>query len=294
MNLTRREVVSTLAAGAGLRAATYKPVLATQIYVWTQQFNTRKQSLAEGMAEAFPAIRRAGYRHVELVSSFFTPELSGKTIALLKEQGLDCPIVYSGGTLHEEAAAEKAIAQILELAAVAGKAGASNVNINPNPKPRQELKTDQELAVQARNLDRLGELLERRSMRLMTHHHTPEMKEKGREWRHQLAHTKRMYTCVDTDWAVRSGEDPLGMLRESGRRLLSLHLRSGRNGVWSEVLGDGEPDYRPIAAYLKETGFSGYLVVELAYEKATRITRSLEENIRLSREYAERVFGVRA
>ncbi|MCC6862652.1 MAG: TIM barrel protein [Bryobacterales bacterium] len=294
MNLTRREMVTALAAAGGLKAAQYQPILTAQIYVWTQQFNARKQTLAEGMAEAFPAIRRAGYSQVELVSQFFSPELSAKTIALLREQGLKCPVVYSGGAFHEPEAAEKSIGEILKLAETARPAGVRDVNVNPSPKPRQELKTDQELALQARNLDRLAGMLGRHGMRLMTHHHTPELKEKGREWRHQLSHTRRVYTCVDTDWAVRSGEDPLALLRESGRRLLSLHLRSGRSGVWMESLGDGEPDYRPIAAYLKKTGFTGYLVVELAYEKGTQVTRSLEENIRLSREYAERIFDVRA
>jgi len=44
--------------------------------------------------------------------------------------------------------------------------------------------------------------------------------------------------------------------------------------------------------FLPATKYHGYLVVELAYEKRTRITRSLEEDLRLSREYARKVFGV--
>jgi hypothetical protein len=48
-----------------------------------------------------------------------------------------------------------------------------------------------------------------------------------------------------------------------------------------------------VADYLKEIRYGGYLVVELAYEKATRITRSLEEDLRLSRLYAMKVFGLK-
>jgi inosose dehydratase len=296
MNLTRREALSTLAATAALPGAAYNPTLTVQIYVFTQQFAARKQTLAEGMAEAFPAIRRAGYHRVELVDSFFSPELREKTISLLQQHGLECPVAYSGAVVHEAARAEKEIARVLELASVAKTAGARAINVNPGVKPNQELKTDAELALQAQSLNRLGAALRQRGMRLMTHHHTPELKAHGREWRYQLKHTdpKLVYTCVDTDWALRSGEDPIGMLRESGPRLLSLHLRTGHNGVWAEALEDGDPDYHAIANYLKQSGFSGYLVVELAYEKATRVTRPLEENIRLSREYAERVFGVKA
>jgi inosose dehydratase len=295
MNLSRREVFSTLAAAAALEGAGYNPTLAVQIYVFTQQFHQRKQSLADGMVEAFPAIRRAGYRHVELVDGFFAPNLREKTLALLNEHGLDCPIAYSGGELHTDRAASE-IARILAFAEVTKQAGARVINVNPGVKPNQALKTEEELDVQAKSLNELGAGLRKLGMRLVTHHHTPEMKENGREWRHDLKNTdpKLLYHCIDTDWAVRSGQDPIGLLHESGRRLLSLHLRTGHEGVWAEKLEAGDPDYQAIAAYLKKTGFGGYLVVELAYEKATRITRSLEENIRLSREYAEQVFGVKA
>ena len=296
MNLSRREILGTLAAAAGLDGAGYGPSLAVQIYVFTQQFSQRKQTPAEGMVEAFPAIKRAGYRRVELVSQFFSPELRAKTIALLKDNGLECPIAYSGGAFHDAAECEKAVEEALELAAAATPAGAKAILVNPSPKPQQALKTEAELATQVKSLDKLGAELRKRGMKLMTHYHTPELKEKGREWRYQLAHSdpKLLWICIDADWSVRGGDDPMVMLRESGQRLLSLHLRTGKQGVWAEALGDGDPDYHAIAADLKKLKFSGYLVVELAYEKATKITRSLEENIRVSREYAEQVFGVKA
>jgi sugar phosphate isomerase/epimerase len=62
--------------------------------------------------------------------------------------------------------------------------------------------------------------------------------------------------------------------------------------VWTETFGDGDMDYRPIAAYLKGSGYSGYLMVELAYEKDTQVTRPLEEDLRISRDYAQKMFGV--
>ena len=58
--------------------------------------------------------------------------------------------------------------------------------------------------------------------------------------------------------------------------------------------GNGDIDYRQVAAYLKQSGLRPLLVVELAYKKETAVTRSLEEDLQLSRKYAERVFGVSA
>jgi inosose dehydratase len=92
---------------------------------------------------------------------------------------------------------------------------------------------------------------------------------------------------------MRGGQAPLAFLREVGGRLASLHLRNDQQGVWMEDFGPGDIDYAKVAEYLKEIRFSGYLVVELAYEKATRIARSLEEDLRLSRLYAEKVFDLK-
>jgi sugar phosphate isomerase/epimerase len=60
-----------------------------------------------------------------------------------------------------------------------------------------------------------------------------------------------------------------------------------------EDFGPGDIDYQKVADYLRKISFNGYLVVELAYERGTQITRSLDEDLRLSRLYTEKVFGLR-
>ena len=53
---------------------------------------------------------------------------------------------------------------------------------------------------------------------------------------------------------------------------------------------------RARAACIRETPgtFTGYLVVELYFASGTKAPRSLEENLRVSRLYAEKTFGVKA
>ena len=304
---TRREALAKMATLAGCAVlgdgfsttpllagpSGYRPILTTQIYVWTQQFQAQKKGLIEGLEEALPAIRRAGYARVELMADFLHPEIRAKTLALLEEHELAMPAMYSGSTLHQEEAAEKSIAEILELAEALEPAGLRALTTNPSPKPGHERKSDEELDLQARSLNRLGGELRKRGVRLLVHHHTPELLENAREWRHQLAHTdaKLADCCVDVHWAYRGGQEPLAFLRETGRRLASVHLRNSQAGVWMEDFGEGDVDYGKVADYLRETNYGGYLVVELAYEKGTRITRSLEEDLRLSRVYTEKLFG---
>jgi len=272
----------------------YHPLLSTQIYVWTQQFQSERKTLEEGIEEALAAIRRAGYRRVELTSDFLSGDLRQKTLMLLKQNELEMPTFYAGSTLHEVDAAEKSIAQIVEVAEGVKGSTVRGIVTNPSPKPEGGRKTDEELGVQARYLNILGAELRKRGIRLMVHHHTPELVEHAREWRHQLTFTdpQCVSCCVDVDWAIRGGQEPIAFLRETGSRLASIHLRSSRNGVWMEEFGSGDFDYRQVANYLKEIDFHGYLVVELAYEKETRVTRSLEGNLRLSRLYAAELFGL--
>ena len=290
MTFTRRQwLVSAAALPAAARPA-YKPQLAVQFYVWTQQFRQEKKTIAQGVEEAFAAVARAGYTRVDLTSPFWAPEVREKTRALLKQYHLEAPVVYNGGPMHEPAAAEKTIADTLAVAEVAKAAGARALTFNPSP--LKVRKTDEQLAVQAKFLDRLGAGLRERKLDLMIHQHAPEMAENAREWRHELANTdpKLVKFCLDVDWVKRGGQDPMTLLRECAPRLRSLHLRTMRQGVWQEEFAAGDVDYSQVAAYLREIGFQGWLVVELAYEKETRITRTLEENLRRSREYAGKLF----
>ena len=297
MKITRRELftgAAAVAAGAAFASTSgYKPVLSSQFYIWVQKFDREHKSLADGVAEAIAGTRRAGFRRIELMSSVFADPVRGKTLAALKEHGLEVPIVYSGTPMHEAAAAEKSIEENLKLTEIIKPAGARIINFNPSPKPKGERKSDAELAVQARSVSRMAKELAGRGVELILHHHTPEMADNAREWRHLLRNTE-VGLCLDLHWIYRGGNDPLALLKEAGRRVRSLHLRNSKQGVWSESFGDGDLDYRKIAVYLEKTGYGGYLVVELAYDKETEITRPLEEDLRLSREYAERTFAVKA
>jgi inosose dehydratase len=300
---TRREVFSDLAKLAGttllsrqlLLGAQYAPKLSVEIYIWIQHLESEKKTLAEGAEEVLASFHGAGYRRVELNQDFFQPALREQTFTLLAKNHLAPETVYAGTTLHESAAAEKSLREVVELARLLKPHGTRVIVTNPSPKPGQALKSAEELATQAKYVDRLAEEISGLGMKLALHHHTPELLEHAREWQHLMRHTdpNRVYCCVDVHWAYRGGQEVMSFLRETGNRLLELHLRNSRQGIWMEDFGPGDIDYQKVADYLREISFNGYLVVELAYEKGTQITRSLDEDLRLSRLYTEKVFGLR-
>jgi inosose dehydratase len=233
---------------------------------------------------------------VELNQDFFQPALRERTLALLAKYKLTPETIYAGTTLHEAAAAERSVKEVVELGRLLKAPGTRVIVTNPSPKPGQVPKTEEELDTQAKYVDQLGAELHQEGMKLALHHHTPELVEHAREWRHLLQHTnpRRVYCCVDVHWAYRGGQEVMSFIRETRDRLVELHLRNSKQGVWTEDFGPGDIDYQKVADYLRGISFNGYLVVELAYEKGTQITRSLDEDLRLSRQYTEKVFGLGA
>jgi inosose dehydratase len=282
------------AAGKPAGAATGKAdsMLSVEGYIFQQYASRKKAPLGEVLEPVFEMARNAGFRNVELNQGFFTPELRGRTLELLHAKGLAMPSVYVGGAMHEADAAAKTTDLALEIAALCKPFGCRGVVNNPSPKPRGVEKTDAELKLQCEWLNRMGESLGAKGYELRIHNHTPEMVSNAREFRATLAGTsaKAVAICLDIDWVYQGGMDPDALLKEAGRRVTEVHVRNSKNKLWLESFGEGDLDYRKIAAEMKALKQHPSIVVELAYRDNTPVTRTLEEDLRLGREYAESVF----
>jgi sugar phosphate isomerase/epimerase len=283
------------AALLGLAAKRYQSSrLSMEGYIFQQYAERGHKKLADVLDEIFPMAHSAGFRNIELNQGFLTPNLRGRVLELVQSNGLRMPSVYVGGSMHRRDLAERTISQALEIAALCKKLGCRAVVNNPDPKPHDVPKTDAELAVQVKMLNLLGQQLAKCGFQFWTHAHAPQMADHAREWRYNLHHTdpKYVWVCLDIDWVYQGGQKPMELLREAGHRVASLHLRNSHHRVWLESFTSGDIDYRQIALYLKQINLKSLLVVELAYMKQTVVTRPLEEDLRLSRIYAERVFGL--
>jgi inosose dehydratase len=305
---TRREILGNVVKFAGATlippgliwgspdkgAGGYAPKLSVEGYIWTQYFASQKVTLAEGDEEALRETHQAGYQRVELSADFFTPVVREHTRELLAKFALNPESIYAGTTLHEPPAAERSIQFVLELARFLKPLGTRVIITNPSPKPNQQRKSENELKTQAHYINQLGAALRRQGIRLLLHHHTPELRDNAREWWYELQHTnpKLAGCCVDVHWAYRGGQEVMPFLRRVGTRIESLHLRNSQHGAWMEDFGPGDVDYTQVAEYLHQINYEGFLVVELAYEKDTVMTRGLEEDLRRSRIYTEKVFGL--
>jgi len=259
--------------------------IATQLYGWISY---------DGLSEmdCLRAAAKAGFEFVEGWTTFFeTDEKTAQTKAVLDELGLTLAAAYAGADIHQPETAEKSLDAIL---AAARRATADHpgliINVNCSGPT-----TDDEFAVQAKNLDRLGGELADLGYTLAIHNHTPEMVNGAREYRAMLKLTdpELVKFCLDLHWCYASDQDPIEMIRLATGRIACLHLRNGNDKVWSEWIGDGtDIDHVAAKKALDKAGFDGLPILELAYHAGkTQLTMSQTDNARRSREYLEKLFA---
>lgn len=272
----------------------YRPKVAVQLYVWTQDRAAKKLGFWNDLGNVFIEVAASGATNVEgFLDWFDTDAKAVRAQGLLKKHALTLVGAYAGGVFHEEAEAKKSIDAILKQADRAKRhCGKIFIDVNPQPLSGGDAKTDAQLAVQTAMLNLLGRKLAEKGMSLVIHQHDAEIRNNAKEFRYDVAHLdpKAVGFCLDTHWVYRGGQDPLTLLKEAGPKVKALHLRNSVNGIWSEALGPGDVDYAAIANHLRQTGFNGWLIIELAYEQGTKVTNPLSANIKRSRQYLDQVF----
>jgi inosose dehydratase len=272
-------------------AAPLKPLAGSQLYGWGQYYQRENKNLNDHLDEVLSALRDAGYDYAEGSMDAQHPENNVRFAEQLKAKGLRPVSLYTGGRLHDASKSAEVVQSLLRAAKVCAGAGFGIINCNPDPIGRE--KTEDELKTQVAALRELGTGLKGLGLRLGIHHHTPEMLNHAREFHYNFRHADAGLVdfCFDVHWVYRGGLPPMEALEQYGARVVSWHLRQSRGGPWWEDLATGDIDYAQIARYAKQHGLAPRYTVELALENGTKITRSVVENHRRSREFVREVFG---
>ena len=275
-------------AAESQRPAAQKTLVGSNSYGWGQYAQRDKKKL--DVEEVISALRDTGYDYLEHTMNVAQPEENAKFAEQLRAKGLQPVSLYTGARVHEAAKAGAVVASILAAAKVCQQAGFRVISCNADPIGRE--KTDEELKTQAAALSELGEGLNALGLKLGMHHHMPEMANHAREFHYNFDHTKPDVVgfCYDVHWVWKGGVMPLDALKQYGDRVVTWHLRQSRDGVWWEDLDTGDVDYEAVAKYAKEHSLPRRFTIELALEAGTKITRSVLENHRRSREFVRRVF----
>lgn len=301
---SRREFITRTAAGLSLAAmgpfsvpahaalagdaSSEKILVGSNVYGWGQYAQRDHKALDVG--EVLSALRDTGYDYLETNLDVGRPEENARFAEQLRAKGLQPVSLYTGARLHEPGQAKEVVNKILAAANVCQQSGFRVLSCNADPIGRE--KTDEELRNQVSALSDLGEGLNSLGMKLGVHQHLPEMASHGREFHYDFDHTKPDVVgwCYDVHWVWKGGIMPLDALQKYGERVVTWHLRQSRGGIWWEDLDTGDVDYAAVAQYARKHRLARRFSVELALEAGTKITRSVVENHRRSREFVRQVF----
>ncbi len=264
----------------------------SNIYGWGQYYSRLHKDVNANLDEVLAALRDCGCDYLEGYLEVEHPENNARFAERLRAKGLRPVCLYTGARLHEAGRSEEVVHKLISAAKVCRAAGFTIIDCNPDPIGRE--KTDEELQEQARSLNHLGVGLSGQGIRLAVHNHTPEMVNHAREFHHNFRHTDPAVVgfCYDVHWVFRGGIAPMDCLREYGARVANWHLRQSRDQTWWEDLDTGDVDYEAVAEFARRHEMKAPYTIELALEPGTKITRSVVENHRRSREFVRQVFGV--
>lgn len=207
----------------------------------------------------------------------------------LAAAGLRVSAQYLGLTLYDTWDAVQAEERVLPATRRLAEHGGTDLLVNPTA-PRGDsgplLKSDEQVRRQGEHLSRLAELVAPLGVRVCVHNHATRFELTDADLRSVVEHSAPgVGLCVDTGWAHTSGHDPLAWIRTYPRRVLAVHLRNQRGAVPAEDLLEGELDVPAIVAALLDSGYRGWLSMELWHPAATAAQRSMVEDVRRSVTY---------
>lgn len=273
-------------------------ILGAQHYPWSQIYGREGKELSDHLDEVFTLLRECGIAAWEpIVAPSEDFQTLGQTLV---RHGLQMPSIYLNSTLHT-ADWQRSVDGVVRQAREAKEAaGTRVVVVNPEPIAWGEPldKSDDQLRVQARSLQSLGEALNGEDLRLAYHTHDAEMRHAAREFHHMMLATDATTVglCLDSHWIYRgagNSEIALGdIVKLYGGRIASLHLRQSQRGVWSETLEDGDINYDPLARTLQAMNFSGPIIIEQASEDGTPRTMTPLQAHCVSTDWARRTFSL--
>lgn len=282
VNNNRRHFLAAAASAAALslaaREASAVPSdagvhIATNTYPWltfarreNQEFDLHTDELLSQIAST----SIGGYEPIINSAS----EFDGLA-ARLKTHRLEMRSIYVNSVLHDAAKVDASIAQVIEIADAARSIGTRIVVTNPAPIRwgGPEDKSDTELRLQAKSLDRLGAKLRNRGVALAYHNHDAELRQGGREFHHMLTATDpdNVKLCLDAHWVFRGcGDSEVAVfdaLTHYGERIIELHLRQSTGGVWNESFAStGDLNYERLFQWLSAKKITPHLVLEQSVE----------------------------
>jgi len=260
---------------------------------WVYAASMPQCDITPELETIFADMSAAGMQGIELMSNVLEHEDAVDRITRLSDEyGL--PVIGSShGAAMWDAAQQATIVQEAErVIPRLGQVGGRTLGVSVGASPGGTPKTPAQIDTQAEVLSRLMGICDDNGVVLNLHNHTYEVDSDLHDLGGTLERIPEVKLGPDLNWLLRGGVDPVWFIRKYADQIVFLHLRDQQaDGKWPEALGEGDMDYAAIAQALRDIGFAGDAVIELAHEPGFERTRPLRESLRMSREFVRQTFG---
>ena len=256
MQLSRRHF---LAATSAAIAAAALPGRAAWAKYDESQYPGFKVGLQSYSLRGFPvdkAIEIAGElgcAHLEFFSGHFPLNSSEEQIAAMKKKMADQGMVILGHGVNgfgKDHAKNEAVFQFAKAA------GIKNISADPSPD----------------SFDSLDKLVDKYDIRIAIHNHGPSHRyNRGLDVLNAVKdHDPRIGACADLGHYIRSGEDPVEVIRLLKGRLFGIHLKDfaeQKERTKGVILGKGHLDVVGVFRALRQVEFPADGCLSLEYEE---------------------------
>jgi len=194
-----------------------------------------------------------GFEHMEFYSGHFSDESDAEEITAMKKAMDAAGMKMLGHGVHRFSADHDKNRQFFEFAKAAG---IRNLSADPDPD----------------SFESLDKLVKEFDIRIAIHNHGP-------THRYNQAldvlsacepYDERIGACADLGHFIRSGEDPVQVIRLLGKRLYGVHLKDFaemKDKTKGVILGEGHLDVEGVFAALAQVGFPVDGCLSLEYEE---------------------------
>lgn len=243
-----------------------------------------KQGDFPGLIAALPKMKELGYTGFECNVKFVEGEFD--RVAEARKKIDDKGVTFIGTHSNMGQAKPEALARHVEKVAALG--GSYIVMSGSGLSPKGEF-TPAALKEKATALNALGKICRDGGLRLAYHNHNPEFANHNAEVTGLAENTNPEHVSflMDAGHAKLGGGDPAAFMRKFSNRILGCHLKTYKELV-QVPLGQGDWDFVDLAAAIKDTRWSGWLITEEGGGPKSGNADALKPD----REYIRKVFSV--
>lgn len=214
------------------------------------------------MDRAFADIAAAGYEGVEVFDGNLLDHSAADFRTLLANEGLTLVAAYSGANFIFDDILPEELARVTRCADRAAELGAPHLVVGGGAKRFDGIReTDYHKLAAA--LDRVKDLAEARGLRAHYHPHLSTIVE-GPASVAKIFDLTAIDFVPDTAHLAAAGGDPAQLIHDHAKRISYIHLKGFQREPFAFTpLDRGDIPTAPILQAMRDTGFDGWVCVEL-------------------------------